>query len=175
MESPTFTTADLNQFAPQLKSFAMKFTNEPNLADDLLQDTYVKALRSFTQYQQGTNLKAWLFTIMRNTFINDFRKNKREKLFVDVVEDITSAGTSQSATVNSADGKFAIGDINLAMAKLPTQLAYPFMRYFEGYKYHEIAEEFEMPIGTVKTRIHYARLHLKKYLRVYEELKGKIN
>ena len=79
-----------------------------------------------------------------------------------------------SCTRNEGELKFINGDISKALKTLPDNLYEPFMRYFEGYKYHEIAEEFDMPIGTVKTRIHYARMHLKKFLKVYEELKCKI-
>ncbi|HTM99484.1 MAG TPA: RNA polymerase sigma factor, partial [Pedobacter sp.] len=80
-----------------------------------------------------------------------------------------------SAARNNGELKFINEDISKALKTLPTNLYEPFIRYFEGYKYHEIAEEFNMPVGTVKTRIHHARVQLKKYLKVYEESKGNLS
>lgn len=158
----------------KLKAYAMGFTNDEDNADDLLQDTLLKAFTYFGKFKPETNFRAWLFTIMKNTFINNYRRNARVQRVVSTEDEISSNQLMHSASRNNGELKFINDDISKALKTLPDNLYDPFMRYFEGYKYHEIAEEFNMPIGTVKTRIHYARMHLKKYLKVYEELKCKI-
>ncbi|RYE58698.1 MAG: RNA polymerase sigma factor, partial [Sphingobacteriales bacterium] len=127
------------------------------------------------KYKPGTNFRGWLFTIMKNTFINNYRRNARSKAVVITEENISSTNLLHSSTRNNGELKFINEDIFKALKTLPSSLYDPFMKYFEGYKYHEIAKEFDMPVGTVKTRIHHARMHLKKYLKVYADLKGKIN
>ena len=162
------------QHHSKLKAYAMGFTNDSENADDLLQDTLLKAFTYFSKFKPETNFKAWLFTIMKNTFINNYRKNTRVQKIVSTEDEISSSQLLHSAAQNQGELIFINDDIDKALKTLPENLYQPFIRYFEGYKYQEIAEEFDMPIGTVKTRIFYARQHLKKYLRVYEDLKGKI-
>lgn len=157
------------QSQASLKQFAYSYTNDYEAADDLLQDTMVKALRYHEQYQEGTNIRGWLFTIMRNTFINGYRKNTRKNEIVSTEDDITSAQLLQSAVKNNGDAKFVRKDIDRAISKVPEAYTVPFLRYFEGYKYHEIAEELNIPIGTVKTRIHMARQMLQKQLKAYRK------
>jgi RNA polymerase sigma-70 factor (ECF subfamily) len=158
----------LKEHSSVLRNFAFKFTRDTTIADDLFQDTMVKAIRYFDHFKEGTNIKGWLFTIMRNTFINDYRRQVRTNALITQEEEITSAHLVQSSSVNAAEGKFAMADIQRSLAKLPKCYYDPFMRYFEGYKYHEIAEELDIPIGTVKTRIHMARGILKKQLKAYK-------
>lgn len=159
----------LREHSSVLKSFAYKFTRDTNVADDLFQDTMVKAIRYFDQFKEGTNIKGWLFTIMRNTFINDYRRQTRTNSLIIQEEEITSAHLAHQSASNTAEGKFAMADIQRSLATLPKCYYEPFMRYFEGYKYHEIAEEMNIPIGTVKTRIHMARAILKKQLKIYKK------
>ena len=153
----------------ELKRHAMKFTNDIDDANDLVQDTLFKAIRYREKYQEGTNLKGWLFTIMRNTFINNYRHNTKTNTLIIKREEISSENLTYSATVNQAVGGFVLNDINTALMQLPDHYRDPFVRYFEGYKYHEIAEDLNMPIGTVKTRIHMAREMLKKHLKTYSK------
>lgn len=150
-----------------LHSFALGFTREEEDADDLVQDTLVKAYSYYGSFQPGTNFKAWLFTIMRNTFINGYKREGRRKKFLTVDEELSSAVLLYSASSNRGEQKFISEDIHRALSTLSKVYYTPFMMYFEGFKYHEIAEELALPIGTVKTRIHGARLHLKKFLKVY--------
>jgi RNA polymerase sigma factor (sigma-70 family) len=165
----------ISEYRTKLKIYAMNFTHDEDDADDLIQDTLLKAYTYFANFKPGTNFRGWLFTIMKNTFINNYRRNTRSRAIIITEEDISANNLAHSATRNEGETKFINEDIAKALKTLPANLYEPFIMYFEGYKYHEIAEEFSMPVGTVKTRIHHARLHLKKYLRVYEELKGKIN
>lgn len=164
----------VSPYHAKLRAYALGFTNDEDNADDLLQDTLLKAFTYFGKFKPETNFRAWLFTIMKNTFINNYRRNARVQRVVSTEDEISSNQLMHSASRNYGELKFINDDISKALKTLPDNLYDPFMRYFEGYKYHEIAEEFNMPIGTVKTRIHYARMHLKKYLKVYEELKCKI-
>ncbi|TCC88033.1 RNA polymerase sigma factor [Pedobacter frigiditerrae] len=166
----TFQLNDvLSEHRPHLRSFAYKFTKDDSEADDLIQDTMLKAMRYADKFIEGTNLKAWLFTIMRNTFINDYRKETRKNAVVTQEDEISNAHLMTSATKNEAEGKFAMADIQKTLSKLPKCYYDPFIQYFEGYKYHEIAEDLNIPIGTVKTRIHMARQILQKQLKVYRK------
>ena len=133
------------------ENFAMKFTHDMEDANDLVQDTLIKAIRYHHLYRKGTNLRAWLYTIMRNTFTNDYRKQGRRNAVMEVSEDLSPYQLSKSAETNRGQNKFVMEDINSAIKNLQPEYAIPFLRYFEGYKYHEIAEELGIPIGTVKT------------------------
>jgi len=150
-----------------LDAFAMKFTGDQDDAKDLIQDTMVKALRFSRKFVEGTNVKGWLYTIMRNTFINDYRKNNKKLSLITQQDEISSANLLHSATPNDGDSTFAMRDIKFALSKLPESLSKPFIRYFEGYRYYEIAEEINLPLGTVKTHIFEARKRHKKQLKMY--------
>lgn len=150
-----------------LDSFALKLTRNVDDANDLVQDTFIKAIRYIHLFHQGTNLRAWLYTIMKNTFINSYRSGSRRKIVLSTVDDVSIYQMQKNSAKNLADDQFIKEDINKALANLPPVYAQPFLRYFEGYKYHEIADELEIPIGTVKTRIHMARMGLKNQLKMY--------
>lgn len=160
----------INTHSKVLKNHALKFTNEQENADDLVQDTMVKAIRFKDKFQEGSNIKAWLFVIMRNTFVNEYRRVAKTKLIVTTEEDISSPNLMYSAQANGSTGKLIMDDIQKALALLPDTYRIPFVRYFEGYKYHEIADELGIPLGTVKTHIFEARLRLKKFLKTYADL-----
>jgi RNA polymerase sigma-70 factor (ECF subfamily) len=153
---------------PSLRSHALNFTRDTEDANDLLQETLLKATRFVSKFEDGTNIKGWLFVIMKNTFINNYKKSLKTRDLTVQEEEITSANLHYSASTNSSVGSFILQDINLALAMLPEKYSVPFIRYFEGYKYHEIAEELQLPLGTVKTYIHEARILLKKYLKQYQ-------
>lgn len=160
----------INTHSQILKSHALKFTNDLENADDLVQDTMVKAIRFKDKFQEGSNIKAWLFVIMRNTFVNEYRKSAKTRLVVTTEEEISSPKLMYSAQSNGSTGKLIMDDIQKALEQLADTYRIPFVRYFEGYKYHEIAEELNLPLGTVKTHIHEARLRLKRYLKTYADL-----
>jgi RNA polymerase sigma-70 factor (ECF subfamily) len=147
----------------------MRFTNDFEDTNDLVQDTMVKAFRYASQYVDGSNLKAWMFTIMRNTFINDYKRNSKRRTIMTVTDDLSSMQLFHAASRNHSDEAFKMEDIQKAMAKLKPEIATPFVKYFEGFKYHEIADELQIPIGTVKTRIHQARQILMSNLKMYHQ------
>ena len=157
----------INDHKQALYQFAFGFTKDLEDANDLVQDTYVKALRYSNLYQEGTNLKGWLYTILRNTFINDYRKAALRTRVIDTTEELSSNQLLKSSSVNLGAAKFVNEDINKALKNLPAAYSVPFLKFFEGYKYHEIAVELNIPIGTVKTRIHAARQLLQSKLKMY--------
>jgi len=159
----------LTQYDNELRNFALKFTKDEDDANDLMQDTMMKAVRFLHRFEEGTNVKGWLYTIMRNTFINNYRKKSRKKGLMTQQEEISSSNLLQSASRNAGESSFILGDIRGAINSLPQMLQIPFVRYVEGYKYEEIALEIGIPLGTVKTRIHEARKQLTRRLKMYKQ------
>jgi len=151
-----------------LRSYARNFTRDNEDANDLVQDTLLKAVTYFKNFRDGTNLKGWLYTIMKNTFINNYRRVVKTNSFITKEEEISQINLVVSATKNNGENKFIMEDINYALSKLSDEYYVPFTMYFEGYKYHEISEHLQIPIGTVKTRIHVARKSMKKTLTAYK-------
>ncbi len=163
-----FNTLVMRQ-APSLKMYALHFTHDSDDANDLVQDTLLKAITYYNKFKEGTNLKGWLYTIMKNTFINNYRRFVKISTFVTKTDEISSSQLSFSATNNGGEQKFVMDDIKSALSNLQQEYYVPFTMYFEGFKYHEIADHLEIPIGTVKTRIHVARKLLKKDLSAYDK------
>lgn len=162
-----FNTLVIRQ-ADSLKTYARNFTRDQDDANDLVQDTLLKAVTYFKNFKEGTNLKGWLYTIMKNTFINNYRRVVKTNSFITKEEEITSANLVVSASKNKGENKFVMDDINYALSNLSEDYYVPFTMYFEGYKYHEISDHLNIPIGTVKTRIHVARKVMKKTLSAYK-------
>ncbi|GHE47756.1 RNA polymerase sigma factor [Sphingobacterium griseoflavum] len=158
----------VTQQADSLKTYARNFTRDQDDANDLVQDTLLKAVTYFNNFKEGTNLKGWLYTIMKNTFINNYRRVIKTNSFITKEEEITNANLVVSASSNSGENKFVMDDINRALSTLSDDYYVPFSMYFEGYKYHEISDYLAIPIGTVKTRIHVARKAMKKTLHAYK-------
>jgi len=155
-----------------LKVLAKKFTRDIDDSDDLVQETLMKALRFWNSFRDGSNFKGWLYTIMRNTFINSYYSKATIRSEVDQVEDLTSAQLFISSARNSGESKIVMDDIISALNQLGKAYSLPFTMYFNGYKYYEIAEYLSVPMGTVKTRIHLARKVLKKVLEPYHYYKA---
>ncbi|HEY0679346.1 MAG TPA: RNA polymerase sigma factor [Chitinophagaceae bacterium] len=142
-----------------LKPFAISLTRDLETARDLLQETMYRALANREKYSVGTNIKAWLYTILRNTFINDYRKKvKQRQVFQQVTGTLLP---EQAGTAFTADGNMQLKEAWQMIQLLPEIFRRPFILYFEGYKYHEIAEMLHEPLGTIKSRIHFARKLLK--------------
>lgn len=155
------------QEVSSLSSYAFYFTRDEENANDLVQDTMLKAFSYYSKFKEGTNLQAWLYTILKNTFINYYRRKVKTNAFILTSETLSSSDLYISSLRNGAESKFVMEDIEGALSKLAEEYYYPFSMYYEGYKYHEIADYFRIPIGTVKTRIHVARQQLKKKLKPY--------
>lgn len=161
MSSVEFNQMLVNN-ADYLKPFAITLTRDAETAKDLLQETLYRALANREKYLAGTNIKAWLYTIMRNIFINNYRRNARQQTIFDNTANDYLINLKQTATANDAEVNLSRKDIENAIHGLPGLFRDPFMLYYEGYKYHEVAEMLKEPLGTIKSRIHFARKLLKQ-------------
>ena len=150
-----------------LKPFANNLTKDSETAKDLFQETLYKALANQEKYNVGTNIKAWLFTIMRNIFINDYRRKAKQQTIFDNTPNDFLLNYNQAAVFNQAESDLRIKEIYQAIDLLPEIFKTPFLLYFDGYKYHEIAEALNEPLGTIKSRIHFARKLLKEQIKRY--------
>jgi RNA polymerase sigma-70 factor (ECF subfamily) len=159
-------TTDFNEVllenADFLKPFAINLTRDTEAANDLYQETLYKALANKEKYNVGTNIKAWLFTIMRNIFINDYRRKVKQRTIFDSTPNDYLLNLKQASVSNDAETDLRMKEINTAIHHLPDIFRVPFQLYFDGYKYHEIAEALSEPLGTIKSRIHFARKLLKE-------------
>ncbi len=165
-------TFDFNQQVIEaqssLKGFAYKFTGDEEEAKDLLQETMYKALSYRSKFKKGTNLKAWLYTIMKNTFINNYRKAVRANTIVDTTEENFFLNQTKSANDDHPESMYHHGEIADVVSELEDTYRVPFMMYFNGFRYKEIADELGLPIGTVKSRIFLARRKLMLSLPHYQ-------
>ena len=164
-------TIDFNQLLINntefLKPFAITLTRDNEVAKDLLQETMYRALANKEKYNVGTNIKAWLYTIMRNIFINNYRRKAKQNTIFDNTPNEFLLNYNQVTTANAAESILKMKDIQVAIHYLPAIFRNPFMLYIEGYKYHEIADMLAEPLGTIKSRIHFARKLLKQQLTRY--------
>ncbi|MCF8370170.1 MAG: sigma-70 family RNA polymerase sigma factor [Bacteroidales bacterium] len=148
-----------------LKGFALSLTSNPNEAQDLLQETFLKALKYKEQFVEKTNLKAWAYTIMKNTFINNYRRAVKQNTTFDSTKDLYFLNLSQDSGFDSPDSKYSTSEILKAISALEDEYRKPFEMHVEGFKYKEIAEQLELPIGTVKSRIFFTRKKLMATLK----------
>ena len=144
-----------------LKPFAATLTRDTEAAKDLFQETLYRALANRDKYGVGTNVKAWLYTIMRNIFINNYRRKAKQQTVFDNTANDFLINLSQVSTANEAISKLNMKEVQQAINNLPEIFKNPFLLYFDGFKYHEIAEILNEPLGTIKSRIHFARKLLK--------------
>ena len=164
MTAIEFNQQLINQRVP-LKNFAYSLTMSSEEAQDLVQDTYLKALTYRDKFADATNLKAWLYTIMKNTFINTYRRSVKTRQIITQTDDLSyvrpAAGVNGPGPESQMNAKY----ITNAIEALDEDYKIPFVRYNEGYKYKEIADELDLPIGTVKSRIFLARKRLMEQLK----------
>jgi RNA polymerase sigma-70 factor (ECF subfamily) len=163
------STVEFNQLllhnADFLKPFAINLTRDSESANDLFQETLYKALANREKYNAGTNIKAWLFTIMRNIFINNYRRKAKQKTIFDNSANDYLLNNAGPVVNNDAESGMRLKEINAAIRNLPEIFKTPFLLYFDGYKYNEIADTLGEPLGTIKSRIHFARKLLKEQIQ----------
>jgi RNA polymerase sigma-70 factor (ECF subfamily) len=150
-----------------LQTLALKLTKSGDDANDLMQETFFKAIKNREKYQEGTNIKGWLYTIMKNTFINNYRKKKNQNTFVDETENKYFINSKQAEKDVRTD---RLVDQSYLMRQLETvDRTYldTFMMHYNGYKYEEISEILDIPLGTVKSRIFLARRKMMEKLQDY--------
>ena len=147
---------DLIGVQEELLRFAYKLTANREEANDLLQETSLKALDNEEKYVPDTNFKGWMYTIMRNIFINNYRKVVRDQTFVDTTDNYYHLNLPQDSGFESTEG---------AVNALPREYKIPFSMHVSGFKYREIAEKLGLPLGTVKSRIFFTRQRLQQELK----------
>lgn len=150
----------LAQHYGYLQPFAAALTQNSEDAKDLTQETMYKAIANKEKYQIGTNIKAWLFTIMRNIFINNYRRQKKYSVYNTDTSDERTGIWNKKTTLNLGIVNNSVREIMAIIHRLPDVFRLSFEMHYMGYKYHEIAEVLQEPLGTVKSRIHFARKFL---------------
>lgn len=160
-------TKEIINLQPTLRVFTHRFTRNRDESLDLVQDTLMKALMYRDKFKEETNLKGWLFTIMRNTFINNYRKTQRARTSHDDTKELYHLNIEDTHTFNGPDKTYEYNDIWKNVNDLKDEFLIPFKMHTSGYKYHEIAEHLNIPIGTVKNRIFHARQEVQKKLTGY--------
>jgi RNA polymerase sigma-70 factor (ECF subfamily) len=150
-----------------LHLFTYRFTKNHEESEDLVQDTILKALKYREKFKENTNLKGWLFTIMRNTYINGYRKNKKANTWLDDTPNLHKLNVEETYTFNKPGKNLEYNEILEKSKEIESFLWEPFKMYTDGYKYQEIADHFNLPLGTVKNRIFHARKEMQEKLKDY--------
>jgi RNA polymerase sigma-70 factor, ECF subfamily len=158
---------DLTEYQNELFRFAFRLTRNRDDASDLLQETSLKVLNNQEKFAEETNFKAWAYTLMRNIFINNYRKTVREQTFVDQTDNLYHLNIPQNSGFNSPEGSYSISEITKAINSFSKEYRLPFAMHIAGYKYEDIAKELKLPLGTVKSRIFFARKRLQQILKDY--------
>lgn len=165
MDTSTNFFAEIMQYENMLRPFAFSLTKSREETEDLIQDTFYRALINQEKFSEGTNIKAWLFTIMRNIFINNYRRRKKSNTVTDTSENQYLLNSTKKIEKNESERKFLSEDITKAMKQVSKDFTEPFMMYYKGFHYQEISEQLHLPLGTVKSRIFFARKELQSKLR----------
>jgi RNA polymerase sigma-70 factor (ECF subfamily) len=144
-----------------LKMFAYNLTQNFDDARDLYQETAYRAIKNREKFTAGTNFKAWLMTIMKNIFINDYRKKVRHNTMVDTTDNLFFINSGSTTIENEGGANIMMQELVQMIDDLEDGLRIPFLMHYQGFKYQEIADQLELPLGTVKSRIFFARKELK--------------
>ena len=167
MATTTSFQANLMNLQSNLLNFAYMLTSNRDDAYDLLQDTTLKALDNQDKYAENTNFKAWVMTIMRNIFINNYRRTARAATVVDTTDNLYHLNLSQDSGFESPEESYGASEITMAINEFSDKYRIPFSMHVAGYKYNEIAEKMNLPLGTVKSRIFFARKKLQERFADY--------
>lgn len=160
MSAPEFNNR-LQELSGVLQSFAYSLTKNTEDAKDLFQETAFRAMTNREKFRPGTNLKAWLFTIMKNIFINNYRKKSKSNTISDSTDNLFYLNSGAIEISNQAESNILMKELTTMIEKLDDSIRVPFMMHFQGYKYQEISDYLDLPLGTVKSRIFFARKELK--------------
>ena len=154
----------LNQLSVVLNTFAYNLTKNVEDAKDLFQETAFRALSNKEKFRPGTNFKAWLFTIMKNIFINNYRKKVKANTITDSTDNLFYLNSGSKVINNRAESNIMLKELYGMVESLDSTLKIPFTMHYEGFKYQEIADQLSLPLGTVKSRIFFARKELKQMI-----------
>lgn len=152
----------------KLYTFALSLANNAEDAEDLLQETTLKALKNQDKFVNNINFKGWMFTIMRNIFINNYRKHVNSQTLIDNTKDLYHLNLPQDSGFETPESAYSINEINKVINSFSDDYKKPFTMHVAGFKYKEIAEDMELPIGTVKSRIFFARKRLMEQLKDFK-------
>ena len=155
---------DLLAVQEELLRFAYKLTADREEANDLLQETSLKALDNEDKFEPDTNFRGWMYTIMRNIFINNYRRAARSKTLIDTTDDLYHLNLPQNSGYDSPEVAYNVKEISSVINSFSEEYRVPFSMFVAGYKYEEIADKMNIPLGTVKSRIFFARKRLKNIL-----------
>ena len=164
MRTATFTQ-DIVSIQEELRGFALKLTADYEDANDLLQETTLKALVGEDKYEAETNFKGWIYTIMRNIFINNYRKTLRDQTYVDKTDNHYYLNSGIAIEADSTEGAYDAKEMRNIVNTLPKEYRVPFSMFVAGFKYREIADKLNLPLGTVKSRIFFTRQKLQEALK----------
>lgn len=153
-----------NELSHYLQAFAYNLTKNAEDSRDLFQETAFRALTNRDKFRPGTNFKAWLFTIMKNIFINNYRKKVKANTIFDATDNDFYINSGPNQVINDASSNIMMDELEGMLRELDTSVKVPFLMHFQGYKYQEIADGLELPLGTVKSRIFFARKALKEMI-----------
>ena len=153
------------ELTPMLNSFAYNLTQNMEDAKDLYQETAFRAMANWEKFLPDTNLKAWLFTIMKNIFINNYRKKVKANTIMDSTNNLYFLNSGSNSIDNRGDANMLIKELKELIGELDENIKIPFLMHFQGFKYQEIANHFDLPLGTVKSRIFFARRELKAEIK----------
>lgn len=167
MSTIEFNTQMLS-FRQTLEYFALSLTKNHEDAQDLLQETFLKAIKNRHRFLAQTNLKAWLYTIMKNTFINNYRRKVRSNTIVDQSQELYLINSADKTGLQDPQADTNMKEMERAINSLSEDLRNPFLMHFKGFKYKEIADDMDLPIGTVKSRIFSARQKLMQDLKDFD-------
>lgn len=163
-----------DQMTPVLNTFAYNLTKNSEDAKDLYQETAFRAITNKEKFRVGTNFKAWLFTIMKNIFINNYRKKMKANTIMDSTDNDYYINSGKNVVSNQAESNIMMKELKRMIKGLDNAVKVPFVMHFNGYKYQEIADYLGLPLGTIKSRIFFARKELKNLIgkRYSGSLKG---
>ena len=173
--------SNLSKMSVMLHSFAYNLTKNIEDAKDLFQETSYRAITNRDKFADGTNFKAWTFTIMKNIFINNYRKKVKQNTIIDGTDNQYYLNSVMVSAPNRAESDIMMQELTAMVDKLDESIQVPFVMHYQGFKYQEIADDLRLPLGTVKSRIFFARKELKEKInarydnlgRVYEKQGGR--
>ena len=163
-----------NNMSSLLHAFAYNLTKNVEDAKDLFQETAFRAMTNRDKFRAGTNLKAWLFTIMKNIFINNYRKKMKANTIMDSTDNLFYINSGKSVIANNAESNIMMNEMIGMVEGLEESIKIPFLMHYQGFKYQEIADHLDLPLGTVKSRIFFARKELKNLINIRYENIGEL-
>lgn len=168
LDSNKVFESKLIELQSNMMNFALTLTANREEAKDLIQETTLRALDNQEKYYENVNFKGWVFTIMHNIFVNNYRRMVRSQTMIDQTDNLYHLNMPQDSGFDSPEGAYTVAEINRVMNTFADEYKVPFQMHVQGFKYEEIALQLGLPIGTVKSRIFFARKRLQELLKDYK-------